>query len=464
MGSLGDKLAKWVSVISAALLLVFSGIVIAEYKFFPYDVIRNAKNGLEAMLQLEDTATLNAIAFEAPNREAGPHITTYAADAGPEALLITGGFYQHLDLCPDHGCAAWIIDRAGNTLHTWEVDPAEIVQGAEGFEPGLDAANIRVVGTRSLPDGGLLMTLHARNTFPYTVGLVRLDKDGAIVWKSLDGAHHWFDLDPEGNIYISYAQARPVPRFVADTPITSHCPLDAYHGDGLAIYDPQGNMLRSFDIAELLADSPYAAVSYATRDGCDPYHLNSVEYLTAAKAARVQGAMAGDLLVSLRENNMVALINSESGEISHAVIGRTTAQHSPRLLNDGTVAVFDNLGGKRDGAGSAITRVDLTTSESSKLYPLPNGPANDLPPFFSGDGGHIDISPDGQRMMISSKTQAISFEVEIATGRVLWSIEKILDIKPYLDRVGKDVHAPTIGFNAYSAYYLTDKDIAFIRK
>lgn len=462
MGSFGDKLAKLVSVVCAAFLLVMGGIAIAEYKFFPYDYIRSAKNGLEAMLQLEDENTLNAIAFEAPNRTPGPHVIQHDTDAGTESLLITGGFYQYMELCPEHGCAAWITNRSGDVLHTWEVDPAEIAAGAEGFEPSLEPQNLRIVGTRSLPDGGLLMTLHARNTFPYTVGLVRLDKDGGIVWKSLEGAHHWFDLDPQGNIYIAYAKAVPVSQYYGDTPILQHCPLDAFHGDGLAVYDPNGNLLRSFDFTDLLTNSPYASVAYAVRDGCDPYHVNSVEYLTPEKAARIEGATAGDLLVSVRENNMVALINSTTGEISHAVIGRTAAQHSPRLLNDGTVAVFDNLGGKRDGSATAITRVDLTNSESQTLYPRPNGPANDLLPFFSGDGGHIDVSPDGTRMMVSSKTQATSFEVEIETGQVLWSLEKILDIRPYLERIGKDVHAPTIGFNAYSAYYLTDKDTAFL--
>ena len=176
--------------------------------------------------------------------------------------------------------------------------------------------------------------------------------------------------------------------------------------------------------------------------------------MSAAAAAHLPGVAAGDLLVSFREPNVIAVLDAADGHIKKLVAGRTAAQHSPKFLPDGTVVAFDNLGGDRRLGGTRIARVALTTGATTTIFPRPGQKL--ARPFSGPDGGTIDVSPDGRRMMVAIKKQARTIEIDIATGEVLWEMEKGFDIAPYL--AARDIDAPTSRgwFNAYGSYYLTD--------
>lgn len=456
-----DKLALFAFFVSGLGLAFFGGIAVDEFKLPPYELIRETKNGIEALMLIEDRDEVPAFAFDAPDRKPGTHVKTLSPKAGTEPLLVTGGFFQYMSKCPDFGCIAWISDREGNVLHKWEIDPAAITEGATGFDNGLSPYDIRAVGTRLVDDGGLLVTFHTRNSFPYVVGIAKLDADSNLVWKRLDGAHHWFDTDAAGNIYVPYDQPVENREYYSGTAILEKCPLDRYHGGGIAVLDRNGQLLRSFNVTELLVRNGFPGLLYSLRDACDPHHVNSVEYLTAEMASTVPGAAAGDLLVSFRENNMIAILDSRTGEIHRAIVGKTTAQHSPKLLHDGTIAVFDNRGGDIRSSGTRILDIDPVTQETKTLFPRADT-VDDLLPFWSADGGHIDVSADGKRLMVSSNTQARTIEIDVKTGEAYWTAEKIFDITPYLETQGAEGAPSIVGFNAYGTYYLKNSELAFL--
>ena len=48
--------------------------------------------------------------------------------------------------------------------------------------------------------------------------------------------------------------------------------------------------------------------------------------------------------------------------------------------------------------------------------------------FFSTVAGNIDVSPDGQRMLVAVTEDKTSYEVELATGRVLTRFDNLHDL------------------------------------
>jgi hypothetical protein len=204
----------------------------------------------------------------------------------------------------------------------------------------------------------------------------------------------------------------------------------------------------------LFAKSNWPGLLYSVRDGCDPAHLNSVAAVNQAVADQLPGVEAGDLLVSVREPSVVAILDGKTGEIKRLVAGRTAAQHAPQFLPDGSVVVFDNQGNKRDQGGTRIVRLNMLNGEAETIFPRSQGgPAM---PFSSDDGGHLSVSPDGTRLMIASKHQSLIFEVDVATGKPLWQMRHCMDMTPYLEKLDLEADAKNACFRTYGAYYLPD--------
>src|SRR5690606_29301238 len=84
-------------------------------------------------------------------------------------------------------------------------------------------------------------------------------------------------------------------------------------------------------------------------------HTNGIDVLDADDAAALPlapVAKPGQVLLSLREIDTVALLDLEEERIVWAVRGPWLAQHDPDVLPDGSILMFDNLGNFLDADGS----------------------------------------------------------------------------------------------------------------
>ena len=157
------------------------------------------------------------------------------------------------------------------------------------------------------------------------------------------------------------------------------------------------------------------------------------------------------------EASAVAILDPVSGQIKRFVAGLTAAQHGPKFLPDGSVVVFDNLGGDRVTGGSRILRINMVTGATRTIFPRH---ADDpVLPFFSVDGGHLAVSPDGRRIMVSSKRQSRTMEIDVESGKVLWLMEAGFDFSPYLAQRHASAEFTRGWFFVYGAYYLRDTDV-----
>jgi hypothetical protein len=143
----------------------------------------------------------------------------------------------------------------------------------------------------------------------------------------------------------------------------------------------------------------------------DPFHLNDVDPLPPSMAAAFPQFAAGDLLVSMRELNLVLVLEPETRRIKWWRVGAWQRQHDPDWLPDGRIALFDNR--MRRGT-SRIVAIDPKTYEVATLV---DGNATR---FFSAARGMQQLLPNGH-VLVSSANQGRIFETDEG-GRVLLDI------------------------------------------
>lgn len=428
------------------------GAAMMQFRIFPYHQILNAKYAFESLGLLEDESVMMSINSIDEKAMPAPVVTTLDAAAGEELLLVTGGPNQDAKHCPKFGCLAWIVDRKGAVKYSWPLDLEGLFGDADNFSGHASLGNFYPVGIQLQNDGTLIATFHGRNIYPYAVGIAHIGRKGEILWKKLDNAHHWLTTTEDGMI-LAPIQLRPKVKYLPGTSIVARCPTPVYD-EGIRVYRPDGSTVKTLSALTTLSGSGFPGLLYGLRDDCDPIHLNSADIITPAIAANIPGVAAGDYLVSLREPSVIAILDQHDGHVKKLVAGRTAAQHSAHFLPDGSVVAFDNLGGVQAAGGSRIARVNLNTGETTTLFPTVA--SKPVMPFYSSDGGHVSVSPDGKRLMISSKDESRDIEIDVATGKPLWTMTRILDIAPFMS--GGDKAKPVAArMKSYGTYYVSPR-------
>jgi hypothetical protein len=427
------------------------GFAANQFDLPPKGLVQRAITALKAINVIDDSLPAGVNRID-PKSPPGPSVRQLDPSAGKELLLVTGWPNRDNGRCPKFGCLASVIDRSGKVLRSWPLPSDALFNDLKGFGGDVRPSNFYPIGVGLLNDGSLIATFHARNVFPYVVGIARIDPAGKVLWKHIDSAHHWFRIGPDERIYAPI-QVRRVLKHVGDSAVELRCRYIVYD-EGVRIYRSDGSVERTLMMSNILVDNGYPGLIYSVRDDCDPLHINSVDIVSPEIASRIPGAAAGDLLLSLREPSAIVLLDPATAKIKRLVAGRTAAQHSAAFLPDGTVIAFDNQGGSRSLGGSRIVRLNLVDGSSQTVFPT--GASKPVLPFFSPDGGTVTPSADGKRAMIASKEESRDIEFDLATGRALWTMTHVLETK----NRGKRAAAY---YTAYGSYYLTDDQLRSLR-
>ena len=78
------------------------------------------------------------------------------------------------------------------------------------------------------------------------------------------------------------------------------------------------------------------------------------------------------MLISVRELNAIAVVDTETRAVVWAARGPWRGQHDPHFLNSGRLLVFDNRG---FGKESRILEYDPNTHACPWVYPNEDSPA-----------------------------------------------------------------------------------------
>lgn len=314
-----------------------------------------------------------------------------------------------------HEESASLITMEGKLVHKWSlrfVDawdaPPQIPEfGDADREYWSDKMYWRRV--HLYPNGDLLVVFETPYRTPYGAGLVKIDRDSKIIWKLPANAHHDTAVAPDGRIFALTQRINETG--YAAVPALAPPIMD----DMVTVIAPDGKKIRDIPIIEAFLKSDFAPMldfASANTSG-DVTHLNTVQYIDADIAARAPFAEAGQLLISMREMNTVAILDPQTGVIVWAATGMWRAQHEPILLNNGRMLVYDNQGLGGIAGPARVVEFDPATFALEWSYP---GERDD--PLINRYQGSLQRLPNGNTLIVES-INARAIEVD-RNGAIVW--------------------------------------------
>jgi hypothetical protein len=310
-------------------------------------------------------------------------VTVYVPELAYEGLnLYTSG----------HAEVAYLMNMQGENLHEWTY------RFRDAFPEFHD-------------DTGLPEPDHWRRVHLFSngdilavydgVGLVKLDKDSNLIWKSNRGAHHDLFVADDGVIYVLTRQAKVIPRIDEFEPVLE---------DFITVFDADGNVLRELSLLEAFENSSFASFLKNMPPYGDIFHTNTIEVLDGRHADRSPAFAAGNVLVSVREIDVIAIVDMDEKSVVWALSGQWKAQHQPTMLDNGNMLLFDNQGYH---GGSKVIEFDPLTQQIVWAYEgtEENG-------FHSSSLGSCQRLPNGNTLITESKGGR-AFEV-VPDKTIVW--------------------------------------------
>ena len=288
-----------------------------------------------------------------------------------------------------HGPEAILMDMDGETLHRWTLPLEEAFPGVTAPREHLFWRRARLLG-----DGGLLAV------YEY-IGVVRIDVASRLIWAHRGKNHHDLDVDEQGNVWVLGQQNR----------ISSRAAGRLFIADDLIIrLDADGNLLDELSVYDLFDGSDYASVlDDMGREG-DVFHTNTITVLDGSQAHRSPHFAKGNLLISVRNLDAIAIVDPTAGKVVWALDGLWIQQHEPVLLDNGHLLVFDNnVGADR----SRVVELDPFTRQVFWEYE-----GSETSPFYSRIGGSNQRFSNGNTLVVESE-YGRAFEVSPA-GEIVW--------------------------------------------
>jgi hypothetical protein len=307
------------------------------------------------------------------------------------------------------GSSARLVDMYGQVVHEWAAPFSRVWPRPPHVREPVPDDKVYWFGCHLDPNGDLLAVSHGTGDTPYGYGLAKLDKDSRVVWTYSANVHHAVDVGADGTIYVlTQHYARKMPRGLELVPTPSLV-------DDLVLLSPEGKELRTIPLLEALRDSPFAVLlaSHGPREGqeWDFLHANGVEVLTPALATHYPLFKAGQVLVSFRELDALAVVDPESRSVVWAARGPWRGQHDPHFLDNGRLLVFDNRGSSR---ASRVLEYDPQTQACPWSYPADGGAG-----FITAIQGRSQRLPNGNTLIVNSQ-DGVLLEVTPAKDLV-WS-------------------------------------------
>lgn len=304
-----------------------------------------------------------------------------------------------------------LVDRHGEVLHRWRVDPAAHFTPAQ-FRRGIELRRQDLHGSHLFPNGDVLVNVEY-------AGTLRLDACGRVRWKLARGGHHSIHRAADGSFWI--------PVLSHPAPDTSRRYPGGFPGLEGPIYHPGlmrvsagGEVRRVIDLLEVLYDNGLADELEKRFHPADPVHTNDVEPLPPALADAYPRFEAGDLLVSLRDANLVLILDPDTRRVRWHASGPFRLQHDPDFLGDGRIGIFDN-----NWDGEEDPRTPADTSRIVALRPGSGTGAADVlfptarsEPFFTAHRGKWQRLANGNLLLAEADAGRV---VEVAPdGRTVW--------------------------------------------
>lgn len=263
-----------------------------------------------------------------------------------------------------HFNGALLINMQGEVVHRWELPFSEVWPSPEHVDSPLPDGFIFWRKAHLFPNGDVLAIFEAFGDTPYGYGLIKVDKDSRLIWKYAARAHHDLDVGPDGRIYVLTHE------FVDEALPDSDVP-QPYLADQVAVLSAGGEELQRVSILDAFRNSEFSGLVKNLGDArhpWDPLHTNSVEVLGPDQAEAFPFMKSGQLMISMRSVDLLAVLDLETQKITWAMKGPWHREHDADFLPNGNLLLFDNRGHLGVGGLSRILEVDPFTAAIEWQY------------------------------------------------------------------------------------------------
>lgn len=424
------KLYFYICLFSLTIAGSFSfGLYSGAKKTSVYEILRDFKTTITNNFKTvsEEATTLTRIRpkhFLHPARHEGKGVTLNQTSNKNEQLVFLTGFFED-----DNGLR--LIRRDGEVVAKWTVRFSEIFTDTRNlrWKPTTDW-NTDIHGALINPDGSVLFNFEG-------LGLVKLDRCGKIMWALPRETHHSIVAAEDGSYWVPSKHHYPEQTESPFPPFKT--PFD---GDTILKVSDEGSVLTEISVPGLFYENNLEALLTATGHWFyedmiwdrEIVHLNKIAELPSTIVADFPAFEAGALALSIREMNLVMVVDPKTHEIKWWRIGPWLRQHDPEFVKGGRIIVFNN-----NVYRNAYKIRKNKTNESSELPPSLSSNIIEIHPA-SDDYRVIYGNAEGQDMLsvIRGKVEATAegglLITEFEAGRVFQTDAEGQTVWEYINR------------------------------
>jgi hypothetical protein len=397
-----DWIGLTLLLIACIFLAFVAGVVASVSQMSPAVAI---KQGVTLLVQSLDGPQGNSQHYLHPARYSAAGVTIFNEERAEAGVTIVTSYWRTSE---ESYAGIRLIDMNGEVLNEWQIHPDEIWPESPHNDYARGESNAPdnyVHGTWLLEGGDIVFNIEY-------LGMVRMDSCGKVVWKLPYRTHHSVSRNDEGNFWVSGMRWQ-------ETPLAQYPHLySPYVNEYLLLVSPDGQILREVSILEALYMSDHIGLIAVGRTRRDVTHMNDVEELSAELADDFPMFEQGDLLVSLRNLNLLVVLDGKTERIKWFFTHPLLRQHDSDFITGGLISVYDNRDEYAETAnvlgGSRILNINPATGEYVKVYPTSSDQ-----PFYSQAGGKHQYLSNGN-ILLTEPTAGRILEVT-ASGETVWS-------------------------------------------
>ena len=409
-------------VVSIILIIFIYGVIIGQFRVFPFKHILQAeKAAVDLVENFKHYTHIKPEKFLRPIRYEGEGIAINKKDPSDTDLTFIVSMWQDQS-------GMQLINMSGVVLHSWQVSFNKAFPEADHIKEKITDWDVEPHGAILCSNGDVIFN------FEYK-GLVKIDQDSNIIWQLPLLTHHSVYQDQDGNLWVpgkevSRKQNKKFP--LLRPPIAE---------EYIYQISSNGKLIKKISILDIIYNSNEQAMLSADskdspyKDSIDLMHLNDIELLPQSIADQFPMFETGDIMISLRNVNLIAIIDPRTERIKWQQIGPFVRAHDPDFLPNGQISIFNNnRDNTSDGSimgGSKIIGIRPGTKEIYQYFT-----ETEESKFFTNILGDHQHLASGNILIVESEGGRI-IEVN-AEGKVVWS---------YINRYDQD--EVYVIYNAY---------------
>ena len=351
--------------------------------------------------QRQEIARLESIGYLSGSHSAPPLVGVTVYDPAR-------AFRGHNSYTSGHLQGALLMDMRGEVVHRWECEFDEVWPDYVRTEPGVGETpgdwtpwtNTGCWRRAHLCENGDVLGIYEG------LGIVRLDRTSEVVWANLAGCHHDLDVTDNGTVYVLTRDAHILPRHNKRWPVLE---------DYVSVLDGRtGREFRRVSVLEAFERSMFASFLERMQKRGDILHTNTVEVLDRRLAHRNPAFREGNVLISLRKLDVIAVIDMDRARVVWAMSGMWNEQHEPTVLANGRMLIFDNRGWRSEEGEEASRVLEFDPFTQELLWSYGGQGAE----FYSKTCGTAARLPNGNTL-ITESDYGRAFEVT-DEGEIVW--------------------------------------------